>query len=223
MSHVITATYQANANIGLFCYANDKYCLVPYGMLDKQKKNFEDILKVPVHEISAAGTDLLGVFFSGNEDCLLVPEIMFDSELKRLHELKINYKIVKSELTALGNNLLISKNVCIASPEYPDAVLKEIEKDLGIPVKKGKISEFDIVGSLAKGNTKGLLVSSDIAEFEKKFLKDNLKIKITTGTVNFGSPYISSGVVCNSNGFIIGESSGGPEIQNADEALGFMD
>jgi translation initiation factor 6 len=223
MPHVITATYQGNSNIGLFCYANDKYCLVPYGMHDNQKKKFEEVLKVPVHEASAAGTDLLGVFFAGSDDCLLVPEIMFDSELRRLHELKIDYKVVKSELTALGNNLLVSKNMCIASPEYPDSVIKEIEKDLKIPVKKGKISDFDIVGSLAKGNTKGLLVSSDIAEFEKKFLKDNLKLNITTGTVNFGSPYISSGVVCNSNGFIIAESSGGPEIQNADEAFGFMD
>jgi translation initiation factor 6 len=192
-------------------------------MSEKQKKSFEEILKVPVYDVNAAGTDLLGVFFSGNEDCLLVPEIMFDSELHRLKELKINYKIVKTELTALGNNLLVSKNMCIASPEYPDSVLKDIEKDLRIPVKKGKIAEFDIVGSLAKGNSKGLLVSSDIQEFEKKFLKDNFRINITPGTVNFGSPYVSSGVVCNSNGFIIGESSGGPEIQNADEALGFMD
>ncbi len=222
MSHVITATYQANSNIGLFCYANDKYCLVPHAFPEKLKKQFVEVLKVPVHEVNAAGTNLLGVFFNGNDDCLLVPEIMFDSELQVLKELKINFKVVKSELTALGNNLLVSKNMVIASSEYSESVLKELEKDLKIPVKKGKIGGFDIVGSLAKGNSKGILVSPDILEFEKKFLYDNLKLNITPGSVNFGSPYVSSGVVCNSFGFVIGESSGGPEIQNADEALGFM-
>ncbi len=222
MSHVITANYNQNPNIGLFCYANDSYCLVPYGFSERLKKEFEEILKVPVYEVNAAGTPLLGVFLSGSEDCLLVPEIMFESELRQLDHFKINYKVIKSELTALGNNLLINNKVCVANPDYSESVLKQIEKELNISVKKGKISEFNIVGSLAKGNKHGLLVSSDIKDFEKKFLKDNFKIKITTGTVNFGSPYISSGIVCNSNGFIIGDSSGGPEIQNADEALGFL-
>lgn len=152
-----------------------------------------------------------------------MPEIMFDSELKVLKDLKINYKVVKTELTALGNNMIVGKSMCIVSAEYPESLLKELEKDLKIPVKKGKISEFTIVGSLAKGNSKGILVSSDILDFERKFLKDNLKVNITVGTINFGSPYISSGIVCNSNGFIVGDASGGPEIQNADEALGFMD
>jgi translation initiation factor 6 len=97
-----------------------------------------------------------------------------------------------------------------------------MEEVLKIPIKKGKIAELNIVGSLAKGNKKGLLLSADAKEFEQKFLKDLLKVKITLGTMNFGSPYVSSGIVCNSHGLIVGDSSGGPEIQNADEALGFI-
>ncbi len=220
--HILTANYNGNPNIGLFCFANDKYCLVPRGFPPKLKKDFEEVLKVPVHEVNAAGTSLLGVFFVGNDECLLVPEIMFKSELHELDELKIKYKVIKTELTALGNNLLINNHMCIANPDYDETVLKEIEKDLKIPVKKGKISELNIVGSLAVGNKKGYLVSNEIEDFEKKFLKDNLKVNITMGTINFGSPYVSSGIVCNSHGFIVGEFSGGPEIQNADEALGFI-
>ena len=37
-----------------------------------------------------------------------------------------------------------------------------------------------------------------------------------------GVPFIGSGIVCNNHGFIIGDASGGPEIVNADEALGFI-
>ena len=53
--------------------------------------------------------------------------------------------------------------------------------------------------------------------------RDNLKLKITRGTINFGSPYVRAGLVCNSNGFIVGDMSGGPEIQNVDESLGFIE
>src|SRR3989344_6944995 len=99
--HGITTNYQGNPNMGVFCYANDKYCLVPLGFEEHLKKKFEEILKVPVHEMRAAGTSLLGVFFAGNDDCLLVPEIMFDSELAELKRLGINHKVIKTELTAL--------------------------------------------------------------------------------------------------------------------------
>lgn len=216
--HILTANYQQNPNIGLFCYTNDKYCLVPHGFPKKLK--FEEVLKVPVYELRAAGTSLLGVFFAGNNDVLLVPNIMFESELKELERFKIKYSIIDSELTALGNNLLIGKS-CIANPEYSKEI-RVIEKKLKIPVKEGKIAELNIVGSLAALNNMGCLVSPDIKPFEQKFLENNLKLKIATGTVNFGSPYLSSGLICNSNGFIVGDISGGPEIQNADEALGFI-
>ena len=222
MAHIITANYQANPNIGLFCYANDKYCLVPRAFPPELKTKFENILKVPVYEVNAAGTSLLGVFFAGTDDCLLLPEIMFDSELAELESFNIKYRIIKSELTALGNNLLVNNKVCIANPDYSDAALKSIEKEFGFKVKRGQIAGFNIVGSLAKGNKKGILISPDAQSFEKKFIKDNLKSKITTGTLNMGSPYVSSGMVCNSHGMIIGDMSGGPEIQNADEALGFI-
>lgn len=218
--HAAIANYNQNPNIGLFCYANDSYCLVPQGFPAKLKKLFHQVLKVPTYEMRAAGTSLLGAFFSGNET-LLVPKIMFESELRELEKFKIKYQVINTELTALGNNLLINK-VCIANPDYSDKVIEDIESTLKIPVIKGKIAELNIVGSLAKGNNKGLLVSPKIKEFEQKFLLSKLKIHIGTGTVNFGSQYIGSGLVCNSNGFIIGDISGGPEIQNADEILGFI-
>ncbi|MEM4397688.1 MAG: hypothetical protein QW757_03645, partial [Candidatus Woesearchaeota archaeon] len=161
---------------------------------------------------------------------LFVPEIMFESELKELERLKIKYKVLKTELTALGNNLLIVENKIIANPDFKDSLLKEIEKEFNFKIKKGKISELNIIGSLAKGNKKGVLVSTEIKDFELNFLNDflnekqknNDKILLTKGTLNFGSPYVSSAFICNSNGFIVGDISTGVEIQNLDEALGFI-
>lgn len=221
--HAIMADYNGNSNIGLFCYATDKYCLVPRGFPEKMIKEFSETLQVPVHTINAAGTSLLGVFFNGTDEILLVPPIMFKSELKDLEEYGIKFKVINTELTALGNNLLINENVCIASSEYDKKALKEIEKALGIPVKLGKIEELDTVGSLAVINKKGCVISPDAKEFEIKFLEKNLGVPVTTGTVNFGSNYVHSGVLCNTKGFVIGEQSGGPEIQNIDIGLGFLE
>jgi translation initiation factor 6 len=220
--HIITTNYNSNPNVGLFCYANNKYCLVPFGTSKKFKALLEEALQVPIHEVKAAGTELLGVFFTGNDDILLVPNIMFDSELKLLDELKIKYHVVDSELTALGNNILVSKTGIIASPEYDEEVLKELKKKTKLTVKTGMIDSLNTIGSLAILNDMGCLTSPDIKDFEIQFIEKNLKTKVTKGTVNFGSPYVHSGILCNNKGFIMGDTSGGPEVQNVDEALGFL-
>ena len=116
--HVATVNYNGNPNIGLFCYVNDNYCLVPHAFPEKLLKLFKEVFQVPVYESRAAGTDLLGVFFSGNTTTLLVPKIMFDFELKELDRFKIKYKVVDSTLTALGNNMLVTEKACIVNPEY---------------------------------------------------------------------------------------------------------
>ena len=221
--HVLRANLNGNPNIGLFCYCNNSFCLVPRGTSEKTKKMFEEVLKVPVFDMNIAGTSLLGVFIVGNKNSILIPEISFPNEKTELENHKIAYSVINSELTALGNNLLCNDNCCIINPDYNTAAANQIRQALKVPVKKGRISELNIIGSLCSLNNKYGLISNEALEFEKKFLKANLKVRLTEGTVNFGSPYISSGVICNQNGFVIGEISSGPEIANADEAFGYID
>jgi len=72
-------------------------------------------------------------------------------------------------------------------------------------------------------NTKGCLLHRDASEDEIEHVKELLKIPITCGTVNMGSPFVNSGIICNSNGFVVGDLSGGPETMTIDEALGFLE
>ncbi|MBU0757993.1 MAG: translation initiation factor IF-6 [Nanoarchaeota archaeon] len=220
--HVAIASINANPNIGLYCYCNDSFCLVPKSFPENLKKVFEDVLKVPVFNVTLAGTSLIGVFTAGNKNTILVPEIVFRNEFAELDRLKIKYTVVKSELTALGNNIICNDAGSIVNPDYDDRLIEFLSKELKVPVKKGKINELDTVGSLARVTEKYGLIHNEARDFEIRFIEDNLNVKLTRGSVNFGSPYISSGVICNKNGFIIGDVSGGPEIQNADEAFGFI-
>ena len=60
--HVKKIAFESNTNIGLFAYANDEYCLVGEQTSERDIEAIEQILKVPIHKLNIAGTNLLGVF-----------------------------------------------------------------------------------------------------------------------------------------------------------------
>jgi translation initiation factor 6 len=221
--HLIKTDFNGNFNVGLYAYATDDYCLIGQDVPSELIAEIEKALNVPIHRITIAGTGLLGVFLAGNKNCLLIPKITFNDEIEEIKKLKINYRIIDTKLTALGNNILCNEKGCIINPDFGKTEEETIKEALKVPVKRGKIAGLSIVGALATINKKGCLLHRDAEDFEIEFIEDTLGLKVTTGTVNFGSPYIKSGILANSNGFIIGSVSGGPEIQNADISLGFLD
>jgi translation initiation factor 6 len=220
--HILTANINGNPNIGLYCFATDSYCIagreVPLHTVEGLKK----ALKVPVLHTNICGTSLVGAFCAGNSSCLILPAIVFDTELKVLEKHSIPYEIIETKLTALGNNLLCNDNGCLANPEFSADQKKRIRQALDVSLKPGTIAGLGIVGSLAAMNRNAGIVHHDITSHELEYLEELMKIKFTTATVNMGNPYISSGIVANSNGFAIGDQSGGPEITNADEGLEFI-
>ncbi len=220
--HVSIVSFDNNPNIGLYAFATDEYCLIGEDVPDKHEEELHNILKVPIYRITIAGTGLIGAFCAGNSNCLLVPEITFKHELQKLDELGIHYKMIYSKLTALGNNVAVNNHAAIVNPEFSDGNINQLQKVLNVPVKRAKISDLDTVGSCISITNKGALVHRDIKSFEMQMLEDIFGFEILEGSVNMGNPYIHSGIIANSNGFLIGGQSGGPEINNADEALGFL-
>ncbi len=220
--HVYRTDFNGNPNVGLYVFASDKYCLIGKEVSDKHIKQIETALKVPVHKITIAGTSLLGVFLAGNSDCLLIPEIVFEEEIKAIENLGIKYKIINTNLTALGNNILCNDKGALVNPEFKDKDIKQIKEALDVNVKQGTIAGLDTTGSLAVINDKGCLVHNEIKESEIKIIEKLLEIKISKSTINLGNPYIGSGLAANTKGFIVGKLSGGPELVNIEENLGFL-
>ncbi len=220
--HILITNFNGNPNIGLYGFANDKFCLLGKEVPQKIAHKIEKALKVPVHQVTICGTSLIGAFCAGNSKCLLLPSIVFEEELKVLDNLNINYRLIGTKLTALGNNILCNDNGALVNPDFSADTKKRIRQALGVSLKPGEIAGINTVGSLGIINKKGCLIHRDAAEFEINFIKDLLKVPVYTGTVNMANPYIGSGVLCNSKGFVVGDASGGPEIANIDEALGFL-
>lgn len=221
--HVAILQFNGNSAVGLFGVVTDKFVLLGKEVPMIHDKEIEKALGLPIKRITLAGTSMIGVFAHWGNKTLLIPSIVFDHEIKVIEDLEISYKIIETELTCLGNNILSSDFTAIVNPNFTEEETNIISEALAVPVKRETICGVEAVGSIASiRDNKGLfhrdLLPSDVKRLEKLF-----KITITTGSVNMGSPYINSGIILSEKGFVIGVASGGPEITNADEALGFID
>lgn len=220
--HVLITDINGNPNVGLYGFANDHFCLLGEEVPEATAKQIGQVLQVPVHRISLCGTSLIGVFCTGNNHAVVIPHIIFEDEKKHLEKLGIPFVIIKTRHTALGNNLLCNDQGCLASDELSADAKKSIRQALDVPLKPGTIATLDIVGSCTAINAGYCLVNKNITPEEQEYIEELLGVTCTTGTLNMGSPFIRSGIICNKNGFVTGNASGGPEITNADQALGYL-
>lgn len=223
--HTSVINFDGISNIGLYIFANDNFVLLGREVPEKFDKELKEVFKVPIHRISIAGTSMIGVFVAGNNSKLVVPSIIFDDEKEFLKSLGINFEVVDTKLTCLGNNLIVGDNNILANPEFSDAQVKQIGSIFGLPCNKAKITGINTIGSLVvlNENKKRALLSNDSEDDDIGLIETTFDVEVTLGSVNMGSPYIRSGLVCNKNGFAIGSMSGGPEINNADDGLGFLE
>lgn len=220
MLRALKTNFRSNPNIGLYAYATDEYCLVGPEVPEEMHKEIADILGVPVHVCTIAGTGLVGVFLAGTNETLLIPHITNEHERERLIDLGISYAVIETDHTALGNNLVCTKNGCLASTEYSENERRAISDALGVPVKAFRVGEeVTVIGSCLATTSTGCLAHKGLADFEAAMAQSTLGVPVMLGTVNLGNPYVRSGLIANSYGMLIGDLSGGPEIVNAEEAL----
>lgn len=220
--HVDTANTQGNTNIGLYAYATDTYCVLG-PEAENLKEQLAEVLDVPIIITTIAGTSLAGVFLAGNSNTLIVPPIAFEYEIDALKKAGIAVKVFDTTHTALGNNLVANDHGALIGLMFSDGEREHIQQLLGVPTHQFAIADTEVVGSGLAITTKGGLMHARATGFELDMAQDTLRLpRLLTGTVNFGSPYVRSGIIANTNGFLIGSQSGGPEITNADEALGFI-
>jgi len=219
--HIVKEDFHGDPNIGLFAMATDKYVVVPDDNMNTE------VLKVPAIHIDVAQTKLCGLFLAGNSNGILVPSIINERELKILKETlnkidkNINVTILDCKDTAIGNLIICNDTAAIVSP-FLKPYFKEIEKCLKVPVFEKIFEDIEVIGAMCVATNKGFLINSNAEDKDFDFVKDSLKCEGDIGTVNFGGQFIKSGLVANSNGFMIGKLTTGPEVARIDEALDFL-
>jgi translation initiation factor 6 len=214
--NTLKTNFYGNPNVGLYGFATDKYCVIGKGLPKKLIKEIEKILDVPIYEININGSHLIGVYCCGNEKILLVPEIIKKNEEDELKKLKLPYKLIKSKFSALGNNISVFGNKGILSSECSDELKKELAE---FDIKILKLKNNNTVGSCLVINKNGCLASSDFDQEHLDKVEQFLNVKTRIGSINKGNPYVKSGMIVNSKGYIVGNDTTGVEIMRIDGVL----
>ncbi len=225
MVHVDKANFKGDPNIGLYAVATDSFVLLGEKLNKKQTELLKEVLGVPIITSKIYGTPFAGIFCVANKNTLLVPDIIFDEEFKSLKkQLKgiVEVKKFKTVHTALGNTILSNDKYAIISDDFSDAQAKKIETELKVKVKKIKIAESNVPGAYGVMTNKGAIFGSITSNPSVKELEKYLKFEVGIGTVSTGSSIVSSGIIANSNGFLVSSNSSGFEIGRIDESLGFI-
>lgn len=226
MVHALKLEFNSNPNLGFYGIATDAFCMLGLSVPDKHIKLIEEALKVPVIKANVYGTSLLGIFSVANSKNILLPKVIFKRELedirKNLEPLGININVLDSKETAFNNNILVNDKVGIVSPVFTKEEVDKIEEFLGVRTIQIKLANSTVPGSAGVLTNKGGIFHMDLSDEEIKKVEKLVGFEIGIGSVNMGNPWISSGVIANSKGFLVGNFSSGYEIARIDESLGFI-
>ncbi len=214
---ILRTNFFGDPNIGLYSFATDRYCLL--GTHRKENKKLREALGVPVAVSSAEHTDLAALFVAGNSSGIVVSKIFEDYELEHLKN-SFEVLVLDTDYTALGNLILLNDKGIVLSPLLKRHKEK-IEKFFGLPCEITKIAGIVVVGSTGIATNRGCLLHPKVKDAEKEIIERTLKVKTDIGTVNFGSPFVKSGIIANSGGVVVSEACSGPELGRISETLGF--
>lgn len=218
--NVVLMEFEGNPNIGLYMFANNKFCFVGCDIDDKRKKEIEKTLGVEVFKVTALGTELVGVFFAGNDDVLIVPEL-FDYEMERLIDIckkkDVKLQVVKNKINTLGNNFCFGSDKIIVNESFNVKALGKVAENFKIVKLKNK--DYASAGGVCRYFNDKFFISQELSEEEVKEFIDEIG---GIGTVNSGSNFVASGIVGNNTGLIIGNQSSSVEIQSIVECFDFL-
>jgi translation initiation factor 6 len=213
-------SYNGDNNIGIFFRCNDKYLFSPF---DADLKEIDKILNAEVIKLKIWDSNLIGLYTACNSNGIILPKTIYEDEKKILKNLDLNFLVLDSVFNAIGNLIVCNDNAAIVSPLIERENLKLIEETLDVEVVQRKIANKFLVGSIVYVTNKGLAIYRDIDEEEFDEIKEIFKVKnANIATVNRGNIYISSGIIANSYGLVVGEKTTPIEIHNLQEAFGFL-
>lgn len=225
MVHILKTEFNSNPNIGFYGLATDTFCLLGKSIPNKHVRKIEEVLRVPVFKTTIYNTSLIGIFAAANSSILFLPSIIRKIELedirKNLDSLNVKIVLLDSKETALGNNILLNDKFAVVSSTFPDKNINII-KNKGLLVYKKNLANNTVPGSSGVLTNKGAIFHLNLSNLEIKELENLLGFEIGIGSVNMGSPWVRSGIIANSYGFVIGKLSSGFEIARVDESLKFI-
>lgn len=214
----LRANFYGDCNIGLYGFASERYVFL--GLNTKMDKKIEEVLGTKKLSSTVLYTSFAGIFCAGNSHGIIAPKILEEYELERLKNIFEHVLVLDTDYSAIGNLVLLNDNGIVISPMLRKH-RKEVHEFFRLPCEVGRIAGVNVVGAMAIAVNNGCLASPRTKKNEIKLLEEVLDVELGLGTVGFGSPFVRSGIIANSRGFLASDTSSGPELGRISEALGF--
>jgi len=209
-----------NASIGVYSLVNDKIAIIPPQVPETKRQKVEEWLKVKVVATTVGKSLVVGALACSNSNGVVLSSFATEEEVKAIKSIAdINVTVMDTKRTAYGNMVLANDKGAVAHPGMERENMNKIEETLGVEVVPTKIAGLPYVGSLATATNKGVLAHPLLKEEERKVLNDVLKVPVDVGTINCGIPYVSTGLIGNSTGALVGLLTTGPEMFIIGQAL----
>ena len=210
---IIKYDVYSGPNIGIFTNVNDKFVFVPNGFAETKAENLAKYLKTGCIMTPVANTRLLGVLMVLNNHGILLPRTSSPEEIANLQKSTgLNVKILDTKHNALGNLISVNDKGGVISPLVEKEFIKEIEDVLDIEVIQKRIAGYDQVGAVMDANNLGAVIHPEADEEDIKNFSNILGVNVEPATINGGIPFVSSGILANSNAVVVGNLTSGPEI-----------
>ena len=211
-------THYGNPHIGVFAKANDSVAFLAKEALGKFEKALKERLDVEVVRLTIAGGNIVGMYMALTDKIALLPGIVEKEEVDLISSY-VEPLIIDTYENAWGNNVVIGRKGVVASPWLREKVVKELEDHLGLEVFQMPIAGYKSVGAVLFSTSKGALISYSASDEEIDRLSSLLGFKPLRGSINMGSQFVSLGIVANSHGYVVGETTTGIEVARVEEAL----
>jgi len=200
-------------NIGIYINVNDKFVVIPNGFAKTKAENLARYLQTEYLMTPVANTRLLGILMVLNNHGILLPKTSSPDEIANLRKCTdLNVKILDTKYNALGNLICVNDKGGVISPIIEKEFIKEIEDVLDIEVIQKKVAGFHQVGAVMEANNLGGIIHPEADEEDIKNFSNVLGVNIEPATINGGIPFVSSGMLANSNAVVVGNLTNGPEI-----------
>ena len=210
---IIKYDVYSGPNIGIFTSVNDKFVFLPNGFAQTKAENLARYLQTEYIMTPIANTRLLGVLMVLNNHGILLPRTSSTEEIAYLQKSTgLNVKILDTKHNALGNLICVNDKGGIVSPLIEKEFIKEIEDVLDIEVIQKRIAGFNQVGAVMEASNLGGVIHPETDEEDIQNFSNVLGVNIEPATINGGMPFVSSGILANSNAVVVGNLTNGPEI-----------
>lgn len=207
--------------IGVFSTCTEDCCLLPEGTDAYVVGIIEKNLGVSVTKCFINDSILVGSLCRGNSNGFLISGRSGAESLSLKLDKPVDY--FPGKINAVGNVILANDSAALVHPQLSNKSVEKAKEILKVDVVRGTIAGFKTVGMAGCVTNKGLVVGPGVTDDEFSVLEDVFGMKPVTGSVNYGSRMVGSGILANSKNCLAGSETSGYEFGRILEGLGFLE